>query len=213
MKVSVLVVTRNSSATVKTLHTILRLNIVAIKKGIVIDINFVVDDIEQKALMINKLLKNSDKVLFLGYTVSLDIDSIIKGIESDSTVIFPSVVPEVDWDMFKTKVLKGTKEPNYQKGMNFDTEVSKPDPKDSTMWSVKSANPVCFMLQSADVLKALKNKKTENHKLTCKFGNDFSLLISRNCKIRAYTEAQVMLTSTYECMGNILNAAGIKVSG
>lgn len=212
MKVSVLVVTRNASATVKTLHTILRLNIVAIKKGIVVDINFVVDDTEQKAIMINKLLKNSDKLLFLDYTVSLDIDSIVKGVESDSTVIFPSVVPEVDWDMFKTKVLSGTKEPTYQIGMNFDTEVSKPDPKDPTLWSVKSTNPICFILDCSDVLKALKNKKSENYKLTCKFGNDFSLLLSRNCKVRAYTEAQVMLTSTYECMGNILNAAGIKVS-
>jgi hypothetical protein len=212
MKLSVLVVTRNSSATVKTLHTILRLNVVAIKKGIVVDINFVVDDLEQKALILNKLLKNSDKVLFLDYTVSLDMDSIVKGIESDSTVIFPSVVPQVDWDMFKTKVIEGTKEPNYQIGMNFDTEVSKPDPKDPTMWSVKSANPVCFMLETSDVIRALKNKKSENYKLTCKFGNDFSLLISRNCKVRAYTDAQVMLTSTYECMGNIINAAGIKVS-
>ena len=212
MKLSVLVVTRNASATVKTLHTVLRLNVVAMQRGILVDINFVDDNLEEKAMMVNKTLKNCDKFLFLEYTVSLDSDSIVKGIESDSTVIFPSVVPNVDWEMFKTKVLRGTEEPNYQIGMNFDTEVSKPDPKDPTMWSVKNTNPVCFMLECSDVIKALKNKKLENHKLTCKFGNDFSLLISRNCKVRAYTDAHVMLTSTYECIGNIVNAAGIKVS-
>lgn len=212
MKLSVLVVTRNSSATVKTLHTILRLNVLAVQKGIVVDINFVEDDLEKKADSINKLLKNSDKFLFLDYTVSLDRESIIKGIESDSTVIFPSVIPYVDWDMFKQKVLTESKEPNYQMGMNFDTEVYKPDPKDPTMWSVKSSKPVCFIMECSDVIKALKNKKTDNSKISGKFDRDFSLLLTKNCKVRAYIEAQVMLTSTYECVGNILNAAGIKVS-
>ena len=201
--------TRNQSATVKTLHTVLRTNVIVSKFGHTHQIVFVNDTAGEKAQVLNKHLKNCDKLLWLDYTVALDSMSIEKGLNSQVSVLYPAVIPDVDWDMFKSKVLIGSKEPNYQMGMKFDVDVDKPT-QDNTMWTVKTAKPKVFMFDTKDVLKALRNKKGENSKLTADSEVDFFNLKNRNMKFVAYIEAEVMLTNTYECLGNILNAAGIK---
>ena len=202
-------VTRNQSATVKTLHTVLRTNVVVSKLGHSHQIVFVNDTAGEKAQALNKHLKNCDKLLWLDYTVAVDSVSIEKGLSSQTSVLYPAVIPNVDWDLFKDKVLGGSKEPNYQMGMKFDVDVDKAT-QDNTMWTVKSAKPKVFMLDTKDVLKALRNKKSENSKLTADPEVDFFNLKNRNMKFLAFIEAEVMLTNTYECLGNILNAAGIK---
>ena len=79
MKVTTIVVTRSGSCHVKTLHTILRMNIQCIQKDVQNQILFVNDDPYAKADAIQKYIKDTDRIFFIDFGVlrSLLISSYI----------------------------------------------------------------------------------------------------------------------------------------
>ena len=65
MKICTIVVTRSKSCAVKTLHTILKLNIFCLQKNVQNEILYVNDDPFDKVDMIQKALTKCDRIFFV----------------------------------------------------------------------------------------------------------------------------------------------------
>ena len=191
---------------VKTLHTLLKINIMVLKNGHQLSINFINDNLIDISNLLPKLVKNNDRIAFIGYSVCLD-DNTIDVISSNfpnsyNGVVFPAVKAGVDWDMFKSKVNNGTDEPVSQMGLHFDTEVS--DKITDEFWAVKSTTPSAWVVDCKSFVKAHRAKKGEGVKVSVNLNEIFTKI-----KFCAYVKAKVVLTYTHECLGNILECAGV----
>ena len=96
MKLCTIVVTRNKSIHVRSLHTLMRINIRCIENHIQHEISFVKDDcFEKRDLILKKLKGGADKILIIDYSIQMDEDSMSKlFIKSDgkySCLVFPCV--------------------------------------------------------------------------------------------------------------------------
>ena len=76
MKVTTIVVTRSGSCHVKTLHTILRMNIQCIQNDTQYQIVFVNDDPYAKADAIQKYIKTTDRIFFIDFGIQVDDASV-----------------------------------------------------------------------------------------------------------------------------------------
>jgi hypothetical protein len=207
MKITTLIVTRSKSCSVKTLHTILRLNIQCVQNGAQNEIVYVNDDPFEKIDMIQKCLPNCDKLFFIDFGISVDEESIKQIFENHEGVgvlVFPGVKEGIDWGLFKRKVKEGSSEPVSQMGLNFDTEVDKKISKD--IYAVTSTQAKSWVMSSKNVIKNTKDKKGKwglNVKM-------FEKLKEQKVKIYAFTAAKLTMSYPHECISNILNAAGVK---
>jgi hypothetical protein len=211
MKVVILIATRNKSIAVKTLHTLFNTNVYALQHNIQTELCFVPDEPFEKVTTIIKKMKTCDRLVMIDYSVNVDVDSIAKFMspleKGQHCVIFPCVTSGVDWTMFKHKVRSGSKEPVEQMGLNFDTEVDKKIGND--MYTVKTTDPKVWAIDTKPVIKALKDKKGETIKLPAKNSEIFEKFQRFGVKIYAYTAARVTVTYAHECLGNILETAGV----
>ena len=138
MKVTTVIVTRSGSCHVKTLHTILRMNIQCIKNNIQNQIVFVNDDPYAKADAIQKYVKDTDRIFFIDFGIQVDDESVshvVSKRDDYHVMVFPGVIEGIDWDIFKKKVRENSTEPIAQMGLHFDTEV---DMKiaDDVFWAI-----------------------------------------------------------------------------
>lgn len=207
MHYSVIIVTRNKSSSVRTLHTILNIISIILYTKQTVEFDFVNDNVFDINGTIKKKLKKSDRIIFIDYSVSLT-NSLTQYIlttdipkEYDAMVL-PSVKEGIDWEMFKTKIENNSKEPINQLGLNFDTEVDKKI--EDGIWTVKNTNPKCFILKSKNTTKKLKENKGDGIKLPIVISDIFNQL-----KTCAYTKSEVVLSYSHECVGNLLQAAGV----
>lgn len=213
MKLATILVTRNKSCHVRTLHTILALNQFCAMKGHQQDISFVKDDRFKITDTFIKKLKDSqfDRILFFDYGISVQnhetIQAMIDKFENYNCLVFPCVTEGIDWTMFKNKVLAESNEPTNQLGLIFDTEVSKNKIKDD-IYSVTATSPKCWSLVCKPVLKALHKKGTS---LTLPPQNSelFKKFLEKGVKIGALTTAEVVTIFAHECLGNIIHSAGL----
>ena len=210
-----ILVTRNKSVHVRTLHTALYMNVQYIQAGIEHEICFVNDDPFEKSDMILKKLKTSDRLVFIDYSVNIDQISVQKLIEKFdpqcNCLIFPCIKEGIDWEQFKHKISNKIDEPIDQMGLNFDTTVGQK--LSDGIYKVTKTNPKCWVMDSKSVLKHLKTKKKEQMKqLPAKNDELFETLQLKGVKLCAYTEAKLTIVFSHECIGNILNAAGVKVN-
>ena len=210
MKLIILLVTRNKSLTVKTLHTILKFNVICLQLKHQVEILFVKDDPYEINTMITKALKNSERVIFVDYSICVDEESLKVMTMNDwpqgyQGVVFPCVTEGIDWDLFRKKIKNGSEEPVSQMGLNFDTEVSKKIKEG--FWGITSTQAKVWVLNSKSVLKSLREKKGEGIKVPIKREDLFLKL-----KVCAFTKARVIATYTHECLGNILETSGVKRS-
>ncbi len=215
MQLTTIVVTRNVSISVKTLHTLLKLNIICLQKNIANELVFIRDDPFEKNETINKKLKHCDRLLVIDYSVFVDEMSLIKLVEpffkNQDILVLPCVTEGINWDLFKKKVLTHSQEPKSQMGLNFDTEVSKK--LDTDLYSVIKTCPKVYSLDSKAVLRAFKEtKKQAAAKIPVKTDEMFEKFIQRGLSICAYTNANVIVTYPHECLGNILETAGVTVN-
>jgi len=207
MKLSTIVTTRSKSCSVKTLHTILKLNIKCVQKGVHNEITYVDDDPFKKAEIIQKNMKNADRVFFIDFGVSMDEGSINQVLEKHENVgclVFPAVKEGIDWGLFRHKVKEGSEEPVYQMGLNFDTEITKKVSKD--IYAVASTEAKAWVLFPRQVIKCIKDKKGD-WKINAKMFEKFK---ESGVKIYAFTAAKLTITYAHECVSNILNAAGVQ---
>jgi hypothetical protein len=214
MHIVACIVTRSASLAVKTLHTLLSLNRICAEKGHSLEISFVNDELFERKNLLIKKLKHCDRIIWVNYSVYVDQDSIRvltdKFINGYSCVVTPCVTPGIDWDMFKKKVKDGTKEPLYQMGLNFDTEVGKSIGENFHV--VTSTTPQAWACDTKPMLKALKGNKGEGINISANVQEMFKTLIERGLKVYAFTAANLIITYPHECIGNLLSAAGVETS-
>jgi len=211
------VITKNQSASVKTLHSLLRFNVLCLEGGIHNSIVFVDDNHISRSNVIKYCIENTERIIWFDYSVSTQQDSIFKTcIEPFENgchgMVFPAVKKKINWDLFKSKVNSKTvqNEPISQYGMEFDTTVHKKIKND--IYSIKNTEAVLWTIDTKPLLKIFKSKKGEWHKIPGTPSEFFKHVIDEGIRLYAYTDSDVTLTYTHECIGNILNAAGIKAN-
>jgi hypothetical protein len=177
------------------------------------EICFVPDNLQDRRDFLAHRLKDAtvDKILWLDYSVSLDNESInivVKPFEVNGChgIVFPAVVEGVDWVRFKNKILEKSDEPIHQIGLNFDTDVDTKVPKFPHLYTIKSTTPKSWVIDVKQI-----NKKIGSQKLPLLPSELFKLFMTQN-KILAFVDAQLTLTYAHECLGNIMNSAGVTAS-
>jgi hypothetical protein len=213
MNVTTIVVTRNKACHVKTLHTLLRINLICMHHGHHHNINFVVDDPFEKSACILKHMKTCDRLLFIDYSIFIDhptCDKIFTKFEKFDCLVFPCVKEGVDWESFKRKIAKSTTEPIDQLALEFDTSVS--HQISESMYKVVKTDPKCWVMDCKPVLKNLRERKGEGIKIPARNSELFDKLIEKGVKIYAWTAAKLVVTYPHECVSNILESAGVKTS-
>ena len=173
-----------------------------------ISIAYTDDNLHEKSQTLSKAFKNSDRVIYVAYSASIDNESMDVLIgqfpPSFNGVILPSVTEGVDWTLFKKKIREGSTEPSTQMGLNFDTEVDKPI-KNTDLWTIKSTNPKVWCLDSKPVIKSLRERKGDGFKVPLNHNDIFTKI-----KACAYTKARVTITYTHESLGNILEISVVR---
>ena len=179
-------------------------------RGVHHNIIFVNDDPFEKAEMIMKQLKLSERLVLIDYSVFVDLDTIDKmfvtNFDQFSCLVFPCVKDGIYWDVFKKQV--ETTEPSEQVALHFDTELGQK--VSDSIYKVKSTEPRCWIMDTKPVLRALRERKGDAIKLPAKNSEMFQRLIERGVKICAYTACRLTVTYPHECLSNILESAGIK---
>ena len=204
MQLTTVIVTRNKSASVKTLHTLLKLNIVCLENNVHNRIMFTNDDFSSKKKTFQKNLKSTDRLLWIDYGIAIDEISLYHTVSRDwkwHGVVFPCVTEGINWEKFKEGI--DTPEPLSQKGLDFDTVVDKKVHDD--FYTITKTNPKCFVLETKHLLKNMK-------KISHDFEEVFSALNITKFKLVAFTSAKLIVTYPHECLGNILGAAGVKAN-
>ena len=154
MKFCTIITTRSKSCSVKTLHTILKMNIHCIQGSHQNEILYVNDDPFEKANMIKNCISKCDRIFFIDFGINVDDESIkqlFQPHDNTSVLVFPGVVDGIDWDLFKKKVREGSSEPVSQMGLNFDTEIAQKVQKD--IYKVKKTNARTWVMMTKSVNK------------------------------------------------------------
>jgi len=210
MKLVTIVVTRSKSCHVKTLHTILRLNIKCIQNGVDHQILYVNDDPFEKVDTVEQCMKKYDRIFFIDFGIGVHETSMNKVLEINQNaglVVFPGVKEGVNWDMFKEKVRAESKEPVSQMGLEFDTVLGK---KTSPhFYNVVSTSAKVWVMMPETIIQQIKHKKKGTWKL---HPNMLENLMEQGVKIYAFSASKLIQTYPHECISNILNAASVKLN-
>lgn len=214
MKLATIVVTRSKACHVKTMHTVLRLNINCIQLGNVQnEVVYVNDDPYDKSELIRKYIKTVDRILFIDFGISMDdgsIQQVFKPHEGCGCLVFPGVKEGIDWEQFKRKVNEGSLEPASQIGLHFDTEVSTKITDD--IYKVESSEARCWLMMCKNTMKFIRDKRTNDMRIPPRMSQMFAKFKEMGVKIHAYTESKLTMTYAHECISNLLNAAGVKAN-
>jgi hypothetical protein len=214
MTLHIVVVTRNRSLYVKTLHTLLAIQGWCRHGNLQIELEFVNDANKEKMMVLKKKLKTGERVFWIDYGVSCDRDTIHHAIikyDNFDCLVFPVAKEGVDWEMFRKKVLEGSTEPVHQMGLAFDTEINTTTVnKDPHFMGVRATNPTMWAMDTKTVTRKLKDKN--NLVLPPTINEFFSKCLTRKVKIAASVSSQTFNHFTHECIGNIMNMAGLKVT-
>jgi hypothetical protein len=200
----VVLVTRNKSIAVSTLHSMMTLKMYALQRNEPIEFVYT-----EGLSELPKLMKNTDRILWFDYGTNLDHESLGRALgpfdKDIRVVVFPSVKEGVDWEMFKQKV--GSAEPIHQRALNFDTEVNRKKIVGTDLHDVISTSASVWLMDCKAVVKKLKSTQKN---LSCEsYEAMFQQLKSLNLRIAALPSATVVRHYTYECLGNILQMPGL----
>jgi hypothetical protein len=199
-------VTRNKALHTTTLHSSMNLNMLCMSNGIALEIHFVTD-----RSGLQKFMKSSERLLWLDYGVSIDVESLKKLAIEDfpegyKVLVAPCVTEGVDWEMFKKKTLEGSTEPVHQRGLKFDTIVTPASKKltDTGVADFVSSSTDCrvFSLECKGVLKKLRDSDAQF--------KSFDQLKKLGVKIGVLRTCSVLCHYVYESIGNILESSGVR---
>ena len=204
----VLAVTRNKSIAVTTLHSLMTLQMHSTHRGVNTEVIFV-----EGLSVLPKYVKTGERIVWFDYGTNLDNDSIPRifaPMEKDVRVlVFPAVTEGVDWNMFKKKTLDGSKEPIHQRGLNFDTDVSKKI-TGTDLWDVNNTSARVWVMESNPIHKKLKSLSKN---VSCEsYEGLFQQVKSLGIRIAALPSAVVVRHFTHECLGNILESPGVHMT-
>ena len=214
MKFASIIVTRNKSCHVKTLHTILRFNLFCLQKGgVENEVVFVNDDPFEKSEIIHRYMKTHERLFFVDYGIHVDDESLkilFQNHDGIGCLVLPGVKEGIDWNMFKNKVKNKSKEPVEQLGLSFDTVVDRNKKISDGIYVVSTTSAKSWLMLTKNVIKHIKDKISSNFKIYPKLETMFSKFKDSGVKIHAYTKAKLTMTYSHECISNILNATGVK---
>jgi len=200
-------VTRNKSISATTLHSAMNIHMQCMVRGIHLDISFVPDKSQ-----LPKLIKSGERIIWFEYGTNLDEASIIKSIspfeKNLQVLVFPSVKEGINWDMFARKTKANSTEPANQRGLEFDTAVGRK--LADSLYEVTSTEARVWAMDAKPV-----DKKHRGDKIPVKLPADesmFRVLQGLGVKIGAVTSATVICHFVHECVGNILETAGVKLA-
>jgi hypothetical protein len=200
-------VTRNKSVSATTLHSAMNIHMQCMVRGIHLDISFVPDKSN-----LPKLIKSGERIIWFEYGTNLDEGSIIKTIspfeKNLQVLVFPSVKEGINWDMFARKTKANSTEPANQRGLEFDTAVGRK--LSDSLYEVTSTEARVWAMDAKPV-----DKKLRGDKVPVKLPADesmFRVLQGLGVKIGAVTSATVICHFVHECVGNILETAGVKLA-
>lgn len=217
LMLELVVTSRNRSIYVKTLHTLLAIEGICNHFKLPINITFTRDDNKEKLIILKKLLKSGNRIIWFDYGVSCDqksIQNIVRRFDGYDGIIFPVVNEGIDWQSFKTKVKSGSKEPSSQMGLTFDTDIDTKKPFDSEndFYVVTKTDPHLWCFDSKSVVKKLRDKKS-GLVLPTSLTDFFDKCIKKNVKFVAAADSKTYNHFTHECVGNIMNISNLKVTG
>jgi hypothetical protein len=146
------------------------------------------------------------------YGTNLDEGSLVKAIlpfdKNIQVLVFPAVKEGINWQMFAKKTMAGTTEPVNQRGLEFDTAVGKK--LADSLYEVTGTEARVWAMDAKPV-----DKKLRGEKVPVKLPLDesmFRVLQGQGIKIGALTSATVICHFVHECVGNILETAGVKIA-
>ena len=120
--IHVCAVTRNKAMHATTLHTIMNIHMYCMVKGFHLEIHFLKDRAN-----VQKFMKSGvERLIFMDYGVSIDNESVYKAcepFEKYNVLVLPSVKEGINWIQFRKETLRGSTEPVYQRGLEFDTRL------------------------------------------------------------------------------------------
>ena len=182
----------------------MNLNMLCMSKGIHLEIHFVND-----RSTLNKLVKSAstERLIWLDYGVSIDIDTIKKLAEEDfpdgyRILVAPCLTDEIDWELFKKKTLEGSFEPANQRGLKFDT-VTGPVKKNGFADFISSSTDCrVFSMECKAIQKKLREVDTPF--------KSFEHLKKNGVKIGVLCSSSVLCHYVYESIGNILESSGVR---
>lgn len=196
-------VTKNKALNTTTVHTAMNLNMLCMANNIALEIHFVTD-----RSGIQKFMKSSERLLWLDYGVSIDVDTLKKMAIEDfpdsyKVLVAPCVLEGVNWEMFKKKTLEGSTEPANQRGLAFDTVVV-PQKKNAPVAEFVSSTTDCrvFSIECKGVLKKLRDADAQF--------KTFDQLKKLGVKIGVLRTSSVLCHYVYESVGNILESSGVR---
>jgi len=196
MNIVTILVTRSKACHVKTLHSVLRLNMRCIQKNVKNEITYVDDDPYSKAEIVQRYMKTHDRIIFIDFGIGVDdgsLDQCFEKHEGVGCLVFPGVKEGIDWELFKKKVKDGIDEPVTQMGLHFDTDVGKKVGKD--IYQVTNTNARAWMMNVKNVSKTLQ--KDKHQKVSPKMFEKFLRQVVRVC---AFTASKLTMTYTHECV-------------
>jgi hypothetical protein len=201
-------VTKNKALNTTTLHSAMNLNMLCMSHGITLEIHFVTD-----RSGIQKFMKSSERLLWLDYGVSIDVETLKKLALNDfpegyKVLVAPCVLEGIDWEIFRKKTLDGSNEPANQRGLKFDTVVS-PAPKkfaDAGIADFVSSSTDCrvFSLECKGILKKLRDGDAQF--------KSFDQLKKLGVKIGVLRTCAPLCHYVYESIGNILESSGVRTA-
>lgn len=196
-------VTKNKALNTTTVHTAMNLNMLCMSNNVSLEIHFVAD-----RSGIQKFMKSSERLLWLDYGVSIDVDTLKKMAIEDfpdgyKVLVAPCVLEGVNWEMFKKKTLEGSTEPANQRGLAFDTVVV-PQKKNAPVAEFVSSTTDCrvFSIECKGVLKKLRDADAQF--------KTFDHLKKLGVKIGVLRTSSVLCHYVYESVGNILESSGVR---
>jgi hypothetical protein len=207
--VHVVAETRNKSISATTLHTMMNVHMGCMVRQKHLDVHFV-----QDKTSLPKLIKNGERIIWLEYGTNLDEASIQKALDDFphgiQVLVFPSVKEGINWDRFIKRTKAGAKEPSNQRGLDFDTIAGRKLSEgfyeclktSARVWSM-DAKPVDKKLRGGKVPVTLPILNNEMM---------FDCLKKEGVKIGLLSTCTVICHYVHECLGNILEAAGVQVN-
>ena len=205
----VCIVTRNKSLSATTLHTLMNLQVHAMTKGLYLEVHFVTD-----LSSLPKLIKSGERIIWFDYGTNVDestLPLLYGPFPKDVKImVCPSVREGVNWDMFRKKTLAGSTEPASQRGLLFDTDVTKK--LDDGVYEVDKTSARVWAMDTKPIDKKLRGDKIQVKLPTESYEAMFETLKKLGIKIGAATRAKVVCHYTHECLGNILEMPGVSMS-
>jgi len=195
--IHVIAETRNKSISATTLHTMMNIHMGCMVRQKHLDVHFVADK-----STLSKLIKNGERIIWMEYGTNLDTDSIAKALDAFehglNVLVFPSVKEGINWDRFVRRTKAGSTEPAQKRG----TGIYECLKTSARVWAM-DAKPVDKKIRGGKVPVVLPLHNNEAL---------FDCLKKEGVKIGVLSTATVICHYVHECLGNILEAAGVQVN-